>query len=732
MEVCPWSLPTAHVEALLRTRAHHDALVSYFGGAHELAELRELQRAGEGVAPRARVLLLPGMLGSKLGTPRPWPLPAKLGWVGPRVALGALRELSLDGPVRLHEPMGVFEFVYLRCKLHLRAAGFACEFWPFDWRDGVRAIAARLTEHLRGCAQPVSIVGHSMGGLVALAALRDECARARVERCVLVGAPLGGAHAAGPALRGTHGLVDWLHRLDITSSSADLAREVWSSFPGVYDLLPAEVSHEQLVRGGAPSRAGLHASRRACAADVAFAQEVAPLVHAVAGDCLPTPVALRSGRDGAMSLVYSRVGDGTVARESAAPQGLRAAVLAGVSHTELVRAPAALGAIVRGLTVGQSPARGVQQSVRPVAVGAGMSAGVVREPGVTYLLVRGQRTPTHRLLRVSVLPARAGACVPAGGALVSSEQFARVFGPGQRPQDAAALGDWLGEHALPACVRDALHDAPGALVLLCDREASGLPWEAVRVRGKALCAGRVMTRVLECGEEETRRGVRAVGEQRALIVSNPTGDLPGAAREGECVRELLERRGIASVVLREGEATRANVLAALDARPAIVHVAGHAFFDAGRPARSGVRLCDGVLTSEGLLGAAHVPRLVVLNACESARTRAGEAGASGASATRGGQVGFAEALMRGGVQSVVGTWWPVLDSSAMEFAKVLYGVLGRSGLSEAVYAARRALLVDPRPGVAMDGANYVLYGGLSGAWGASAACGEGEGEESEE
>jgi hypothetical protein len=730
MPLCPWSLPTHAVEECLRTRSlsasQATTLAKYFGGARELRALQELQRAGERVQPHTRVLVLPGIMGSKLGTPRPWPLPARLGWIGPRLALGALRELSLDRAPREHGPMGVFEFVYLRLVLHLRALGFAAQAWPYDWRDSVGESAGRLARELLASDERVSIVAHSMGGLVALEAMREAGVAHRVRRCVLVGTPLRGAHGAALALRGTHGLVDWLHTLDVTTSSKALAREVWSSFPSVYELLPRDVSHELLAQAGIPSRAPLHEHRATSQARASESvRACAAKLHCIAGDALATPAGVVLGPKG-LRLVRERAGDGTVLRESATSDEASSEVVVGVSHTQLVRSPLALEAIVRGLA-GEAPARG--QSVRPVtqSVIARPPTPVSEQP--TTLLLRGTRTPTHLVVRASVL--RAGeALVPVGVSNLPLRVFARAFGAGPRPRDGRELGEVLAQHALPARVRAALAASEGPVVLVCDREASSLPWEAMWLDGRALCASRDVTRALEVGDEDdeaaTRGGlVRAAAPElaTALVIADPTADLPNAGEEGELVAQALRERGGAVVVLRAGEATRRRVLAEVARGPALVHLAGHAFFDAQRPSRGGVRLADGTLTSEGLLGALVSPGVVVLNACESARTRSDDAGSMRArsAAFQGkGRVGFAEALMRGGVGCVVGTWWPVLDSSALMFASELYRGLATPGTAKlgwtnAVHAARRALMSDTRAGVAMDGANYVLYGVADGA-----------------
>ena len=66
---------------------------------------------------------------------------------------------------------------------------------------GIDALAARLADHIeeicrRSGAQQVVVVGHSMGGLVARACLRDPAARGRIARIVTVGTPHRGSFLA--------------------------------------------------------------------------------------------------------------------------------------------------------------------------------------------------------------------------------------------------------------------------------------------------------------------------------------------------------------------------------------------------------------------------------------------------------------------------------------------------------------------------------------------------------
>ncbi len=186
-----------------------------------------------------RVYVLPGIMGSTLGRPRGGILPDDVLWVDPlEVCAGRLMELALPRGNRFRA-LGVMLLAYLKLKLRLEVAGFDASFHPFDWRQNVDALGRDLHERVRrdGASQ-VSLVAHSMGGLVSRAALSLDRER-KVDRLIMLGTPNFGSFAPVQALRGSYPAVRKIAALDLRNSAEELARRVFTTFPGLHQMLPA-------------------------------------------------------------------------------------------------------------------------------------------------------------------------------------------------------------------------------------------------------------------------------------------------------------------------------------------------------------------------------------------------------------------------------------------------------------------------------------------------------------
>ncbi|MEZ5498046.1 MAG: CHAT domain-containing protein [Steroidobacteraceae bacterium] len=233
-----WS--DVEAERLLASGERKRELTAYFG-SELYEELRGLAQKSATRGPgRGTVWIVPGMMATQLGLPRPAPLPNDVLWLDPiDIAIGRLTALAWreNSAVRA---LGVVLFAGLKLKLTLSAAGFAPRFFHYDWRRPIRDLGHEFAAAMRGGNDmPLAIVGHSMGGLVTRAALRLDPAIA-VRHVVLLGTPNLGTHASAQALRGTYPVVRKVAMLDLRHSAETLTRSVFASFPGLHDMLPRD------------------------------------------------------------------------------------------------------------------------------------------------------------------------------------------------------------------------------------------------------------------------------------------------------------------------------------------------------------------------------------------------------------------------------------------------------------------------------------------------------------
>ena len=348
---------------------------------------------------------------------------------------------------------------------------------------------------------------------------------------------------------------------------------------------------------------------------------------------------------------------------------------------------------------------------------AAEGSGTPRRSSI-YLLVRTEQVTKDRLrLRVAALTTGAKAALLDDPIDVDLAKLRDgVDEIGQTGFDQSRLekfGKAIGESALPSRVRDELEKFAGHhLTMVHDREASLIPWETMRLAAwvPALDAGlsrRYLANDVAVARWSEQR--QSAPELRVLVVANPTGDLPGAEKEGRRVAQIASSNSWITVESLEGKkATAQAVLAALSSeRYDVIHYAGHAFFARDSPGQSGVVCSDRTLAATELLNLRKLPALMFFNACESARTRRQDTPRAGAGKRLADSVGFAESLMRAGVANYVGTYWPVGDEAADEFSRTFYeSLLAGESLGGSLLQSRRRVL-----GLkSIDWADYVHYG----------------------
>jgi pimeloyl-ACP methyl ester carboxylesterase len=320
----------ASLVAMLAAATPHEGLVEYFG-VELHADLVKLARVTLDGAYKVgrRVYVLPGIMGSQLGFVRGGKRPNDVLWLDPiDINFGRLSELRLPGSAQL-VALGAMSYTYLKLTLSLRNAGFDAVLVAYDWRNDVASLGREFAERILADGhQDVALVAHSMGGLVARAALA-QAAGERVSRLVTLGTPNGGSVAAVQALRGTYSVVRKLAMLDLEHDAEFLAREVFSSFPGLHELLPADdrAGRLDLFEPGAWPTQGPGPDAALLRAAAGLEQRLAPAderFRLVVG-CNQITATRVAMRDGDFEYEYSLRGDGTVpvalARLEGAPHG---------------------------------------------------------------------------------------------------------------------------------------------------------------------------------------------------------------------------------------------------------------------------------------------------------------------------------------------------------------------------------------------------------------------------
>lgn len=275
-------------------------------------------------------------------------------------------------------------------------------------------------------------------------------------------------------------------------------------------------------------------------------------------------------------------------------------------------------------------------------------------------------------------------------------------------EELLQLGNYSFGHLIPLGVKTALlQSSADHLRLDVDEELIDLPWELLHDDDGYLCLGFAVGRRIISGNAppEISRSPTAPSETKALVVADPTKDLPAAREEGRRVSQVLSSRGLDVSFYYGDQLSKKEFLLALSEAD-LLHFAGHAQFDRSHPDESYLSLCDGkahAFEIQRFLNSG-APSLVFLNACWSGEE------ARGAEAMSPMVRSLSRTFMFAGAAAFLGYVVPIPDTTATELAVDFYsGVALGLTIGESLRQARaRGKLRSP--GSDLTWASALLYG----------------------
>ncbi len=236
-----------------------------------------------------------------------------------------LMSTTIESDPTTYGPLGIYQYLVLRLETYLGDM-YDVRFFPYDWRLSSRVNAELLQKSIdQSGYESVSLVAHSMGGLVASSYLSISAGnRERVDRAVFVAVPFFGTpKALYAAETGNFFNMPMVRGLEMPELS--LAA---SHFRSVSELLPTREAFDYMPDGyvevGGNRLAGYEATMRRlasfrdCAVDLSFRPDVELFhqsmllpdgTHAAAS--VDAVLLCGVGREGIQTVSYHR--DGTLA-----------------------------------------------------------------------------------------------------------------------------------------------------------------------------------------------------------------------------------------------------------------------------------------------------------------------------------------------------------------------------------------------------------------------------------
>lgn len=244
-------------------------------------------------------------------------------------------------------------------------------------------------------------------------------------------------------------------------------------------------------------------------------------------------------------------------------------------------------------------------------------------------------------------------------------------------------GEIVFRQFFPERIREILRRSEGGILFLHVDQALGhIPWELLHDGTSFLADRFIIGRNID-GAYSLREGSRLDRSRlNILIVADPTGDLPSAAREGQMLYETLNAEissDLIDIRFLSGRRTGRLVLLEEMQTADVVHYAGHTGRD--EDGETGWLLHGGrILRAREIEQLRRAPNFVFSNSCSSF-------GAYSVEETN----QMASAFLRAGVSGYIGTSWDIADTEeVIEFALEFYrNIFLERSVGEALFESRQ-------------------------------------------
>jgi len=234
------------------------------------------------------------------------------------------------------------------------------------------------------------------------------------------------------------------------------------------------------------------------------------------------------------------------------------------------------------------------------------------------------------------------------------------------------------------------------------------PWELMHDGEDFLCLRHAVGRMPAMQREPVQPAHPTAPRARFLLIADPTCDLPGSREEITAIADMLAGHAEVTRLVGTDATIEAFINRLIDTNMIfdVIHYAGHAKFEAGRPSDSTLRLHNGLIYAGDIERALSFRPVVFLNACQASQQKSGEfTGGYLGSYTE----GLVTSFLLGGARGCIGPLWSVPDGAARDFAVHFYQrLLDGDAIGEALRDTRNHM----RQRAPKDSiwAAYVLHG----------------------